>query len=592
VVNGTTATLTVTSAQGGKAASSVQVAYTFNAPLNTGLVGVGTNNSLASYTSYSVLRLPINFTYSVLEDLSDGVAQKFTPATGTWTTTGGTTGVYSATPPANDAALSVRSFNVAPLSYVEYSATVNASKAGAYAGLTFGYTSTNSFLYAAVIAGTNQVVLGHRDAGSWSVDAVASANISAGTNYSLTVALSEGTTNNVTVLLNGKAVLSFNYNYLVHDGNLGLMARNGNASFDNILIRGDDIAYAGGGIPQSAATAATEPDTGTTVTAEALDTIVAAAKQLWAEALGPRDPRLAILDQVAVLISDLPDNLLGATTGTTIVLDTNAAGWGWFVDLTPLTNGEFQKVLAAGVFAAESGSPAYGRMDLLSTILHELGNAMGIAESASDDVTGATLSAGTRRLPESAFSLDAHHPIDSAVLSGGVVATGVAANAGIAISNLIAPPSIPTALPTAPPAGSPASNGMASTAVSGIVPASTIVLPPSVAAQFASQPASNSTAGSFVNLEPSGTGAGQGTIQVQTSDDAAPIGGSHSLPSNTAAGDAPMMLRGNERSAWSNLASATDESQDWLNDFLNHLGRSEAQRNPNAGLRIRPSSNA
>src|SRR5262249_12515251 len=203
---------------------------TFTDPLNDGMLGVGTNSSLAAFSTYTVQKLPILLTYQILEDFSDGVADKFTPQTGAWTATSGTTGRYLATPPSNDAALSVRPFTVAPLSYVEYSATVNPSSAGVSVGLVFDYTSTNDFLYAAVIAGTNQVMLGHRTNGNWYVDAVASKTITAGTDYALLVAMTEETTNSVNVVLNGKSVLSFNYNFLVHDGSLGLMARNGSAS--------------------------------------------------------------------------------------------------------------------------------------------------------------------------------------------------------------------------------------------------------------------------------------------------------------------------------------------------------------------------
>ena len=262
------------------------------------MLGVGTNNSIASFTSYTVQRLPVTFTYQVLEDLSDGVANKFTPQTGTWTTTSGTTGVYTATPPAGDAALTVRPLAVAPLSYVEYSATVKANAAGTSAGLIFAYTSANDFLYAGIIAGTNQVVLGHRSNGVWVVDASTTATITAGTNYTLAGRSVEGTTNTVNVVLNGKSVLSFNYNYLVHDGSIGLYARNGHASFDNVLIRGDDIAYAGGGAPQVAAVAAPASIDTATLTAGDLASIAAAAKGLWIDALGAGDPRLAILDQV------------------------------------------------------------------------------------------------------------------------------------------------------------------------------------------------------------------------------------------------------------------------------------------------------
>src|SRR5205823_2865896 len=142
--NGTVATLTL---------GTLTLSYTFTDPLNDGAVGLGTNNSLAAFSTYAVQKLPVIFTYQVLEDFSDGVADKFTPQTGTWTTTSGSAGRYSATPPASDAALSSRPLAVAPLSYVEYSATVNAGKAGASAGLVFDYTSANDFLYAAVVAG-------------------------------------------------------------------------------------------------------------------------------------------------------------------------------------------------------------------------------------------------------------------------------------------------------------------------------------------------------------------------------------------------------------------------------------------------------
>jgi hypothetical protein len=33
---------------------------------------------------------------------------------------------------------------------------------------------------------------------------------------------------------------------------------------------------------------------------------------------------------------------------------------------------------------------------------------------------------------------------------------------------------------------------------------------------------------------------------------------------------------------------SSNASQDWLDDFLNHLGQNETQRNPNAGIRVRP----
>ena len=136
-----------------------------------------------------------------------------------------------------------------------------------------------------------------------------------------------------------------------------------------------------------------------TITQDELDSIVTAAKQLWITALGAGDPRLAVLGQVVVLAGNLPSGMLGETTGAQIVIDRSAQGWGWFVDPTPGDNTEFSVPLSPVAMLAGPNSPAAGKMDLLSTVLHELGNAMGFAETTANDVTGITLSAGLRRLP-------------------------------------------------------------------------------------------------------------------------------------------------------------------------------------------------
>src|SRR5262249_14349711 len=108
--DGTTATLTV---------GLKSLSYTFKDPLNDGFIALGGRNGSGSFTSVTVQKKPKVFTYQVTEDFTDGVADKFPPQTGTWTTTSGSTGRYSATPPAGDAAVSTRPLAVAPLSYVE-----------------------------------------------------------------------------------------------------------------------------------------------------------------------------------------------------------------------------------------------------------------------------------------------------------------------------------------------------------------------------------------------------------------------------------------------------------------------------------------
>jgi hypothetical protein len=292
---------------------------------------------------------------------------------------------------------------VAPLSYVEFSATVNAAASGTSAGLAFDYTSANDFLYAAVVAGTNQVVLGHVSLGKWYVDATASATITPGRTYSLLVALNEETSSNVTVVLNGNSVLSYTYNYLVHDGSLGLMAKNGAASFSNLLIRGDDPAYSGGGTPQLAASPAPGSAGPVAVlTSAQLAPVVEAAIERWSALPGMSD-EAAILRQVPFEIADLPGLMMGQTIADTIVIDPTAAGYGWFIDATPMQDEEFAGMATGQMRRAIDASPAYGKMDLLTVVMHELGHVLGLGDLDNaghpDDLMDVALAPGIRRLP-------------------------------------------------------------------------------------------------------------------------------------------------------------------------------------------------
>jgi hypothetical protein len=105
------------------------------------------------------------------------------------------------------------------------------------------------------------------------------------------------------------------------------------------------------------------------------------------------------LDGISVSFVELPTGALGQTTGTTITLDDNAAGHGWFIDLTPTSNEEFLPTADPTVWKARPGSEAAGRMDMLSVLLHEYGHALGLDHSAdSHDYMAATLQPGERRM--------------------------------------------------------------------------------------------------------------------------------------------------------------------------------------------------
>jgi hypothetical protein len=106
---------------------------------------------------------------------------------------------------------------------------------------------------------------------------------------------------------------------------------------------------------------------------------------------------------ITLNIADLPGGAVGQTTGTSITLDTNAAGYGWYVDPNPAANTDFLPTSNPDVWMAKAGSAAAGKMDMLSVLLHEYGHALGLDHSANpNDFMAPDLQPGERRLPSSA----------------------------------------------------------------------------------------------------------------------------------------------------------------------------------------------
>ncbi len=103
---------------------------------------------------------------------------------------------------------------------------------------------------------------------------------------------------------------------------------------------------------------------------------------------------LARLSRVTALIQPLAPGQLGGAVvqANTILLSPNGAGHGWFVDSTPYQDEEF----SGGT--AYAGSPAAGREDLLTTVMHELGHLAGLPDNDGSGLMGETLAAGVRRI--------------------------------------------------------------------------------------------------------------------------------------------------------------------------------------------------
>jgi hypothetical protein len=91
-------------------------------------------------------------------------------------------------------------------------------------------------------------------------------------------------------------------------------------------------------------------------------------------------------------IADLGSLTLGQAIGTTVLIDDNAAGFGWFVDTSPSDDVEFE---------GKIDSEVETRIDLLTVVMHELGHILGyddVISEYSNDLMNSTLEAGARQL--------------------------------------------------------------------------------------------------------------------------------------------------------------------------------------------------
>jgi hypothetical protein len=133
------------------------------------------------------------------------------------------------------------------------------------------------------------------------------------------------------------------------------------------------------------------------LTPDLLAPVVAEAFVRWENAGADLD-HLASLRGVTIEVADLPGTDLASAAGGMLRIDRDAAGIGWFVDPTPGADEEF---------SGAADSPAQGRMDLLTVVIHELGHLLGHDHSDEEgDVMAAVLQPGIRLVP--AASIPAH----------------------------------------------------------------------------------------------------------------------------------------------------------------------------------------
>ncbi len=146
-----------------------------------------------------------------------------------------------------------------------------------------------------------------------------------------------------------------------------------------------------------------------------LDTMVAAARTRW-EDTGLSSEQRAILRNLKIEVTDLPGLHLGEAAGRTIRLDSHAGGSGWFIDAGAGSDALFSTVKSPTRLHADPMAACAGRVDLLTTLMHEMGHAIGLPDTYShedrDSIMYGHLSKGERRLPAKDQAGSAQAPID------------------------------------------------------------------------------------------------------------------------------------------------------------------------------------
>jgi hypothetical protein len=197
--------------------------------------------------------------------------------------------------------------------------------------------------------------------------------------------------------------ITYSYNAVVTDGGFGLMARGGTASFDSFTVKTDDPAFAVTAKSLLAASAAPAADEPAATISAVPSELIKAAETYWRNVLGDG---AGSLDNITFEVANLGGLLLSQVQNNTILIDDDAAGYGWFIDTTPEDSVEFRRQGGRGqwvghdTWLATGTSPAVGQMDLLTTLTHEIGHLLGYNHATSWAVMDQDLEVGTRALPK------------------------------------------------------------------------------------------------------------------------------------------------------------------------------------------------
>ncbi|TXS95200.1 calcium-binding protein [Parahaliea maris] len=338
----------------------INASFDFGEALNNNsMLGLGTDNAIARFDDFQVQTLPPQWTFTYSTNFTGANSNPFTAQRGGWGTDGGQLHGDGGHLPA----VAVDSVDVAAFTRLELLGTLNTENQG---GFVFDYFSKDEFKFAALDVANDEVIIGYFLDGQWRVEAAAPVDLEPGVDYQLTVTMFGST---ASISLDGTAIATHSYNSILNDGQFGVLSLQGSSHFSDFLVRGDDPAYAASALMASGI--ADDAESARSLTTATIDT---AAQQAITQMEGVPGVDMEALAALAIVVDDLPGNQLARFEGERIVLDHNAAGHGWYT----------------GVGAAEE------QIDLISTLLHEYGHAVGLEHDSGIAFMANALGTGER----------------------------------------------------------------------------------------------------------------------------------------------------------------------------------------------------